>query len=156
MATLQRSLSVEARDLRSGLWNKRAAAVLPLNESRARLTWVGLRRKNSLLLFALGGCEPWKSRLISLFIPLERKSKVMSSGRPSQDKNSGGTVRQMALPFELPFILVGPVVLGGAVGYFLDRWLHTKPLLLIVLGIMGVAVGVREAVEGATALDKKP
>jgi ATP synthase protein I len=62
----------------------------------------------------------------------------------------------MALAFELPFMLVGPVVLGGAVGYFLDRWLHTKPLLLIVLGIMGVAVGVREAVKGARALDKKP
>ena len=91
-----------------------------------------------------------------MFIPLERKSKAMSSGRPSLEKNSGGAVRQMALAFELPFMLVGPVVLGGAVGYFLDRWLHTKPLLLIVLGIIGVAVGVREAVKGAGALDKKP
>jgi len=79
----------------------------------------------------------------------------MYPGRPLQD-TSGGTVRQMALAFELPFMLVGPVVLGGAVGYFLDRWLHTKPLLLIVLGIIGVAVGVREAVKGAGALDKKP
>jgi ATP synthase protein I len=77
----------------------------------------------------------------------------MSSARPLQGNNSGGTVREMALAFELPFMLVGPVVLGGAVGYFLDRWLHTKPLLLIVLGIVGVAVGVREAVKGATALE---
>jgi F0F1-type ATP synthase assembly protein I len=62
----------------------------------------------------------------------------------------------MAVAFELPFLLVGPVVLGGAIGYFLDRWLHTKPLLLIVLGILGVIVGVMDAVKIAGAQDKKP
>jgi F0F1-type ATP synthase assembly protein I len=53
-------------------------------------------------------------------------------------------------------MLVGPVVLGGAIGFFLDRWLHTKPLLLIVLGILGVIVGVMDAVKIAGAQDKKP
>lgn len=73
---------------------------------------------------------------------------------PSSRKDSGNAVRQMALAFELPFMLVGPVVLGGAIGYFLDNWLHTKPLLLIVLGIFGVAVGVFDAVKFASAQDK--
>ena len=80
----------------------------------------------------------------------------MALGSPSPDKNPGGTARQMAVAFELPFLLVGPVVLGGAIGYFLDRWLHTKPLLLIVLGILGVIVGVMDAVKIAGAQDKKP
>ena len=79
----------------------------------------------------------------------------MAPGDPSSGKDSG-TVKQMALAFELPFMLVGPVVLGGAIGYFLDRWLHTKPLLLIVLGILGVIVGVMDAVKIAGAQDKKP
>jgi ATP synthase protein I len=80
----------------------------------------------------------------------------MSSDSPSPDKDQGGTVRQIALAFELPFMLVGPVVLGGAIGFFLDRWLHTKPLLLIVLGILGVIIGVRDAVKSAGIQDKKP
>ena len=80
----------------------------------------------------------------------------MSPINSSPDKNPGGTAKQIALAFELPFILVGPVVLGGAIGYFLDRWLHTKPLLLIVLGILGVVVGVCDAVKSAGAQDKKP
>jgi ATP synthase protein I len=80
----------------------------------------------------------------------------MASGSPSPNKDQGGTVKQIALAFELPFMLVGPVVMGGAIGYFLDRWLHTKPLLLIVLGILGVVVGVRDAVKSASAQDKKP
>jgi ATP synthase protein I len=80
----------------------------------------------------------------------------MALVNPSPDKDPGGTIKQVALAFELPFMLVGPVVLGGAIGYFLDRWLHTKPLLLIVLGILGVIVGVRDAVKSAGAQDKKP
>jgi len=84
----------------------------------------------------------------------------MASGNPSPNdapsKDQGGTVKQLALAFELPFILVGPVVMGGVLGFFLDRWLHTKPLLLIVLGILGVIVGVRDAVKSAALHDKKP
>jgi F0F1-type ATP synthase assembly protein I len=46
--------------------------------------------------------------------------------------------------------------MGGVLGFFLDRWLHTKPLLLIVLGILGVIVGVRDAVKSAAVHDEKP
>jgi F0F1-type ATP synthase assembly protein I len=74
---------------------------------------------------------------------------------PSPRKDPGNAIRQMAIAFELPFMLVGPVVLGGAIGYFLDQWLHTKPLLLIVLGILGVGVGVFDVVKIAGAQDKK-
>jgi ATP synthase protein I len=74
---------------------------------------------------------------------------------PSPRKDSGNAIRQMAIAFELPFLLVGPVVVGGLIGYFLDNWLHTKPLMLIVLGILGVAVGVFDAVKIAGAEDKK-
>lgn len=74
----------------------------------------------------------------------------------SPEKDRGGTAKQIALAFELPLMLVLPVVLGGAMGYFLDRWLHSKPLLLIVLGILGVIVGVRDAVKIAGAQDKQP
>jgi ATP synthase protein I len=51
---------------------------------------------------------------------------------------------QTALAMELPFTLVGALLVGGALGYFLDRWLHTKPILMIILGILGFAGGVRE------------
>ena len=85
---------------------------------------------------------------------MKEKAGYMAPGDPPS--KDSGTVKQMALAFELPFMLVGPVVLGGAIGYFLDRWLHTKPLLLIVLGILGVIVGVMDAVKIAGAQDKKP
>ncbi len=73
---------------------------------------------------------------------------------PSSEKNVGGAVKQMALAFQMPFMIVGPVILGGVIGYFLDRWLHTKPLLLIVLGILGIVVGLRDVLKAAAAQDK--
>jgi F0F1-type ATP synthase assembly protein I len=45
---------------------------------------------------------------------------------------------------ELPFVLVSTIVVGGLFGYFLDEWLHTKPVLMIVLGGVGFFAGVRE------------
>ena len=45
---------------------------------------------------------------------------------------------------ELPFTLVGPILVGGALGYFLDRWLGTTPWLILILTGVGFYAGVRE------------
>ena len=51
-----------------------------------------------------------------------------------------------AIAMELPFTLVGAVVFGGLLGYFLDKWLHTTPWLLVVFGGLGFGAGVREVI----------
>jgi len=51
---------------------------------------------------------------------------------------------QNAMAMELPFIFVGCIVVGGAIGYFLDAWLHTKPALMIVFGAIGFVAGLRD------------
>jgi len=72
---------------------------------------------------------------------------------PDQDnpKSKGGAAdnaraasQQAGLALELPFTLVAAVMLGGAVGFFLDRWLHTKPVFMLVFGGLGFFAGVRE------------
>jgi ATP synthase protein I len=52
--------------------------------------------------------------------------------------------QQFAMATELPFVLVGTIAVGGGIGYFLDVWLHTKPILMIVLGFLGFFAGLRE------------
>jgi F0F1-type ATP synthase assembly protein I len=44
-----------------------------------------------------------------------------------------------ALAMELPFTIVGSIVVGGFIGYLLDRWWHTSPWLTIVGGAFGFA-----------------
>ena len=62
--------------------------------------------------------------------PAKKKAKDFASGP--------------ALALELPFTLVGPVAVAAAIGYFLDRWLHTGHWLTLVLGAIGFFAGVRE------------
>jgi F0F1-type ATP synthase assembly protein I len=51
---------------------------------------------------------------------------------------------QAALAMELPFTIVGAVLVGGALGYFLDHWLHTKVIFTLILGVLGFAGGLKE------------
>jgi F0F1-type ATP synthase assembly protein I len=63
---------------------------------------------------------------------------------PSTAQKEKGSSTQFGLALELPFVFVAAVGLGGAVGYFLDHWLHTKVLFLLVFGGLGFFAGLRE------------
>ena len=60
------------------------------------------------------------------------------------EKQAASFSRQFAIAMELPFILVSAIVVGGLVGFFLDRWLHTAPYLMLVLGFLGFFGGLRD------------
>jgi len=51
---------------------------------------------------------------------------------------------------DLPFILVGPVVVGGGLGYVLDRRFGTSPVLTLLLGLLGFAGGMFEVIRRLT------
>lgn len=59
-------------------------------------------------------------------------------------KRAQSAASQVAVAMELPFTLVGAVVFAGLIGYFLDRWLHTGPWLMLAFGGLGFIAGVRE------------
>ncbi|HYL86158.1 MAG TPA: AtpZ/AtpI family protein [Candidatus Angelobacter sp.] len=58
-----------------------------------------------------------------------------------------------ALALELPFTLAGAIGVGVAMGYFLDRWLHTKPWLTLLFGAFGFFAGIREVLRRLPAGD---
>jgi F0F1-type ATP synthase assembly protein I len=61
---------------------------------------------------------------------------------------------QTALALELPFTLVGAVLLGGVLGYFLDHWLHTRLIFTLLLGGVGFAGGLKEVLRRLAHSDK--
>jgi ATP synthase protein I len=76
-------------------------------------------------------------------MPLDSKPDKTDSSIPAAEKTKDVS-NQAAIAMELPFVLVSAVVVGGLLGYFLDRWLHTKPWLLILVGGIGFYAGVRD------------
>ena len=60
------------------------------------------------------------------------------------EKQAKGFSRQFATAMELPFVMVGTMVVGGLIGFLLDRWLHTGPFLMLIFGALGFFGGVRD------------
>jgi F0F1-type ATP synthase assembly protein I len=76
-------------------------------------------------------------------MPSDDKPSAAEPANPELEKVKKYST-QTSLALELPFTIVGAVILGAALGYFLDRWLHTKMIFTIVLGGVGFYAGLRE------------
>ena len=76
-------------------------------------------------------------------MPSDNKPDPNSSQEPAAGKAKNFS-SQFALAMELPFVLVAAVVVGGLMGYFLDRWLHTKMVFTFLLGGVGFFAGIRD------------
>jgi len=80
----------------------------------------------------------------------------MASPSPTPDKNSPGSfLRQLALAMELPFIMIGGVLIGGGIGYLVDRSLHTSPALTLVGGFLGFGAGIWDIIRRLSHEEKK-
>ena len=77
-------------------------------------------------------------------MPSDNKPDESSQSPSPQTEKAKEVTNQTAIAMELPFVLVSAVVVGGLLGYFLDRWLHTKPVFLLILGGIGFVAGVRD------------
>jgi F0F1-type ATP synthase assembly protein I len=58
---------------------------------------------------------------------------------------------QLVMAAQLPVVLVGSVLIGGGIGWLLDRWLHSAPWLLLLFGLLGFASGMRELLRRISA-----
>ena len=53
-------------------------------------------------------------------------------------------IRQVLRAGTVGLDLVVYTFVGVAMGYFLDKWLHTSPWLLIVFTVLGIVAGFRQ------------
>ncbi|MBS0242645.1 MAG: AtpZ/AtpI family protein [Proteobacteria bacterium] len=82
---------------------------------------------------------------------LEEARHVGQKGGPRPSSGGGGDAMGSAM--RLSAELVGGVVAGGAIGWFLDSWLHTKPWLFILMFLLGAAAGMRNLIR--TSMQQK-
>lgn len=60
-------------------------------------------------------------------------------------KNKKKPAKLQILTYMLtPFVLAVPPILGGAIGYGLDKWWGTDPYLMYTLLALGFVAGCRE------------
>ncbi|HTV58062.1 MAG TPA: AtpZ/AtpI family protein [Verrucomicrobiae bacterium] len=69
-------------------------------------------------------------------------------------RKTGQTLTQLALIIELPVTLVAGVLVFGGIGYFVDRWLKTGPVFLLVLGAAGFGLGLWKILQKLSRMEK--
>jgi F0F1-type ATP synthase assembly protein I len=79
----------------------------------------------------------------------------MPSQNPEPPNRQRDFLRQYAMVIELPVAMIGWIIVSGAAGYFLDRWLHTSPALMLVGGALGFGGGMWDLIRRLSRGERK-
>ena len=79
------------------------------------------------------------------------KKNIKKNQIKDQDTNATSLGKALKISTEL----VASVVVGSTIGFLLDNWFDTKPLLTICFFIMGVAAGILNVFRSAKKMQKK-
>ena len=72
----------------------------------------------------------------------------------TQKNKEGSNAASLGKALKISTELVAAVVVGSIIGFLLDGWFDTKPLLTICFFIMGVAAGILNVIKSAKKMHK--
>ena len=72
-----------------------------------------------------------------------------------EQKEVGSNAASLGKALKISTELVASVVVGSTIGFLLDSWFDTKPLLIICFFFMGVASGILNVFKSAKRMQKK-
>ena len=74
--------------------------------------------------------------------------------REVEQKEVGSNAASLGKALKISTELVASVVVGSTIGFLLDNWFDTKPLLIICFFFMGVAAGILNVFKSAKKMHK--
>ena len=74
--------------------------------------------------------------------------------KKNQIKDNGSNVTSIGTALKISTELVAAVVVGSTIGFILDNWFDTKPILTICFFIIGVASGILNVIKSAKKMQK--
>ena len=79
------------------------------------------------------------------------KKKIKNVTANNKSSNAASLGKALKISTEL----VAAVVVGSTIGFLLDNWFDTKPILTICFFFMGVAAGILNVFKSAKKMHKK-
>jgi len=73
----------------------------------------------------------------------------------NNEKEIGSNATSFGKALKISTELVAAVAVGATIGFLLDNWFDTKPLLTICFFLMGVAAGILNVFKSAKKMQKK-
>ena len=80
-----------------------------------------------------------------------QKKKIKKIKKENGSSNAASLGKALKISTEL----VASVVVGSTIGFLLDNWFDTKPLLIICFFFIGVAAGILNVFKSAKKMHKK-
>ena len=71
-----------------------------------------------------------------------------------KENNRGSNAASLGKALKISTELVAAVMVGSTIGFLLDNWFGTKPLLIICFFFMGVAAGILNVFKSAKKMHK--
>ena len=75
--------------------------------------------------------------------------------RKPEQKTVGSNAASLGKALKISTELVASVVVGTTIGFLLDNWFDTKPLLIICFFFIGVVAGMLNVFKSAKKMHKK-
>ena len=72
-----------------------------------------------------------------------------------RNNNQGSNAASLGKALKISTELVAAVVVGSIIGFLLDGWFDTKPLLTICFFVIGVAAGILNVFRSAKKMQNK-
>ena len=72
-----------------------------------------------------------------------------------KEENDGSNAASLGKALKISTELVAAVFVGAIMGFILDSWFDTKPLLIIVFFIIGVIAGILNVIKAAKKMQEK-
>lgn len=82
----------------------------------------------------------------------EARLKEAESRRPPAEKPGSERGKGLSFAFRIGTELVAGIAVGVGIGWLLDRWLGTKPWLMIAFFVLGAAAGMMNVYRSVAGL----
>lgn len=96
----------------------------------------------------------FERRLSDLGGRLDKAATSKSGDKAVEDAANAARSKALGMGFSIAAQLVAGVLVGGAIGYYLDRWLGSAPWLMVLFLMFGFAAGLLNVVRTAREMQK--
>ena len=96
----------------------------------------------------------FERRLSDLGGRLDEAATSKSGDKAVEDAANAARSKALGMGFSIAAQLVAGVLVGGAIGYYLDRWLGSAPWLMVLFLMFGFAAGLMNVIRTAREMQK--
>jgi ATP synthase protein I len=86
---------------------------------------------------------------------LKNHLKKIQKDKVSEDKDNANNPSILGMAMKMGTELVAAVFVATFIGFYIDKWLETKPIFIIVFFIIGSVAGILNIVRSSKMINKE-